>query len=132
MMKQHRVWSLLLTMALSCFAVSQETGRTPAPVGIAVTASQQTDTQQKNVDEYIELLRSNVRQEKAQVLGAVLELDVAEAAKFWPIYKEYNVELNKLNKLRSDNIQEYAKSYDQMSDPKADQLIKAAVDYQKQ
>src|SRR3954453_8459767 len=105
MMKQHEVWSLLLTMALSCFAVSQETGRAPAPVGMAVITTQQTDTQQKNVDEYIELLRSNVRQEKAQVLGAVLKLDAADAAKFWPVYKEYDIELSKLNKLRSDNIQ---------------------------
>jgi hypothetical protein len=132
MKKQHEVWSLLLTMALSCFAVSQDNDRPPAPVAKATSTTQQTDTQQKNVDEYIELLRSNVRQEKAQVLGAVLKLDATDAAKFWPVYKEYDTELSKLNKLRSDNIQEYARAYDQMSDAKADQLIKTAVDYQKQ
>jgi hypothetical protein len=91
-----------------------------------------TDTQQKNMQEYIDLLRSDVRQQKAQIMGAMMQLDADKAAKFWPIYNEYDAELNKLNNLRVANIQEYARTYDQMTDAKADELIRTALNYRKQ
>lgn len=95
-------------------------------------SAQDKDAQEKNVREYVELLRTNVRQQKAQLMGAVLQLDVDEAAKFWPIYNEYDSELTKLNNLRLANIQEYARNYDALSDEKADELVQKALDYRKQ
>jgi hypothetical protein len=59
-------------------------------------------------------------------------LGAAEATKFWPIYSEYDAELSKLNNLRSDNIQEYARTYTEMTEEKADELIKRALSYQQQ
>jgi flagellar biosynthesis chaperone FliJ len=91
-----------------------------------------TSTQDQNVQEYVELLRSDVRHQKAEIMGAVMQLDVDQAAKFWPIYSEYNAELTKLNNLRLANIEEYARTYDQMTDPKADELIQNAMNYRKQ
>jgi hypothetical protein len=90
------------------------------------------DTQQKNLQEYIELLRSDVRDQKDEVMGFIMALDVDQSAKFWPIYSEYDAELTKLNDLRVANIQEYAHSYDQMTDAKADELIQNAFQYRKQ
>ena len=95
------------------------------------TAPPATDTQKKNVQEYIELLRSNVRQEKAQIMGAVMQLSADDAAKFWPIYAEYNTELTKVNDQRVANIEEYARSYNQLTDEKADELVQNAMRYQK-
>ena len=50
-----------------------------------------TTDAQKNLQAYVELLRANVRQEKAQMMGAVMQLSAADAAKFWPIYSDYNI-----------------------------------------
>ena len=61
-----------------------------------------------NTREYIILLRKDVSAEKARLLGTVMQFDAEDAAKFWPIYRDYDVELNKLNDLRVANIQEYA------------------------
>jgi len=94
--------------------------------------AQDKDAQEKNVKEYVELLRSDVRQQKAQILGAVMQFDVDQAAKFWPIYNDYDAELTKLNNLRLANIQEYAKYYSDLTDAKADELIQKALDYRKQ
>jgi hypothetical protein len=91
-----------------------------------------TDAQQKNLQEYIELLRSNVRQQKDEIMGAVMALNVDQAAKFWPIYEEYDAELTKLNNLRVANIQDYAGNYDQMTDAKADESVQSAFNYRKQ
>ena len=96
------------------------------------TQTQATDTQKTNVKQYIELLGSDAQQEKAQVMGAMLQLNKDEAEKFWPVYDEYEAELMKLNKQRADNIQEYARSYSQLSDDKANELVKAELDSMKQ
>lgn len=94
-------------------------------------AASQSDSQE-NTKAYIELLRENVRQEKDEIMGAVMLLSAQDAAKFWPIYGEYDAQLTKLNDQRIENIKEYARSYDQMTDAKADELIQASLSYQKQ
>ena len=125
MKSRIRRWMVLLTcFMLSPFAMSEQQK--------SAGTSPLKDPQQTNIQEYIELLRSNVRQEKAQVLGAVMQLSASDAAKFWPIYNEYDSELTRLNRMRSDNIQEYARSYDEMSDGKANELIMKSIGYQKQ
>jgi hypothetical protein len=94
--------------------------------------SAEADVQKKNVDAYIELLRKGVRQQKAEIMGAVMVLSADDAAKFWPIYSEYDAELTKLNDQRVANINEYARAYDQMTDEKADDLIQKSLAYQKE
>ena len=61
-----------------------------------------------------------------------MQLSAADAAKFWPIYEQYDEELAKLNDQRVANIKEYASSYDQMTDDKADELIHKAMSFRKQ
>jgi hypothetical protein len=85
-----------------------------------------------NLQEYITLLRHNVRAEKTQIMGAMMQLDADDAAKFWPIYRDYEAELTKLNDLRVANIEEYSKYYNQMTDEKADELVRNAIQYQEQ
>ena len=95
-------------------------------------ASLEGDTQKKNTQAYIDLLRSDVRQQKAEIMGSVMLLSAEDATKFWPIYSEYDAQLTKLNDQRVENIREYARTYDQMTDEKADELIQKSLAYQKQ
>lgn len=132
MKKRIAVWIPIVMFFAFCSLVfaqgktqSQKTGKQAAP-------SSGTSAADKNLQAYIELLRTDVRQQKAEIMGAVMLLDVDQAAKFWPIYSEYDAELTKLNNLRLANIQEYARNYNQMTDAKADELIQNAFDYRKQ
>jgi len=100
--------------------------KTPAP------PKTPTAPEKLNIEEYINLLREDVSAEKAKILGAVMQFDAEDAAKFWPIYRDYDSELKKVNDLRVANILEYSRSYNTMTDEKADQLIKNAMVYQKQ
>jgi hypothetical protein len=132
-MKKRIAVSLPLVMLLAFGAVAFAQGKAQSEkTGGNATPPSATSAQDKNIQEYIELLRTNVRQQKAEIMGAVMQLDVDQAAKFWPIYSEYDAELTKLNRLRVANIQEYARNYDQMTDAKADELIQTAFDYRKQ
>lgn len=127
MKKQTAAWILLVaSLALAPCALPQENSDTgkQAPVS--------TSSDSQNIQAYIDLLRANVRQQKAEMVGAVMQLSAADAAKFWPIYEQYDAELAKLNDQRVANIEEYADSYDQMTDTKADELIHKALSFRKQ
>jgi hypothetical protein len=98
----------------------------------AKAAKPQASSKEQNLQEYVKLLREDVRSQKSAMMSAVMQLDPDQAAKFWPIYRDYDAELSKLNDLRVANMEEYAKTYNQMTDAKADELIHSALDYQKQ
>jgi hypothetical protein len=69
------------------------------------------DSQDLNIRAYIELLRSDVRAKKTAVMAEVMGFNDEEAAKFWPIYREYELELSKLNDRKLAGIKDYAQNY---------------------
>ena len=111
-------------------ANGQDKAPTQAPPAKAAAAPAVTEEQ--NLKEYITLLRKDVRSQKSAVMSTVMQLDPDQAAKFWPIYRDYDAELTKLNDLRVANIGEYARSYNNLTDAKADELIHNALSYRKQ
>lgn len=132
MHKRTAAWlALFVLFAVRPWALAQGTSQSSGVQGQTASKAAK-DNQDKNIKEYIELLRSGIRQDKAQIMGAMMQLSADEAAKFWPIYNEYDAALTKLNNLRVANIQDYARSYDQLSDEKADELIQNAIHYQQQ
>ena len=58
----------------------------------------------------------------------MMQFTEAEDAKFWPIYREYESELAKINDDRLALIKEYAVTYDKMTDEVADRLARTALD----
>ena len=125
-MKKHKAaWMLILAPFVLVPATWAQKSTQTAQTGKQNSGS--LSPQNKNIQEYIDLLRSDVRQQKAEIMGSVMQLSASDAAKFWPIYSEYDTELIKLNDLRAANIQEYAKSYTQLTDEKADELIQKAA-----
>ena len=80
------------------------------------------DANEKNM----ELLRSDLRTTKTQLLTEALEMNDAESAKFWPIQREYETELAKLQDERITMIKDFAASYESMDDKKATALTNQA------
>ena len=83
-----------------------------------------------DIDQYIDLLRKDVRSVKRQVIAANLDLTDDEAVKFWPIYDQYTAELAKINDTKFALIKDYAQNYETMTDEQAEAYVKgrAAVD----
>jgi hypothetical protein len=132
MKKRIAVWVALSMLIASYPAARAQSKEQPQKTKDQSAQSPATDAQKKNIQEYVELMRTNVRDQKAEIMGAVMQLDIDDAAKFWPIYSEYDAELTKVNNLRIENIKDYAENYSQMTDEKADELIKSALNYQMQ
>jgi DNA anti-recombination protein RmuC len=99
---------------------AQQTGKDAQP---ATSKSQET-----NIRAYVELLRADVNAKKTAIYTEIMQLNDDQAAKFWPIYREYDANLQKLNDQKLAGIQDYAKNYENMTDEKADELAKLALE----
>ena len=102
-------------------------GAKPAVVAAAKPADA-GDTRDANLRAYVELLRSDLRGQKVALLTEMMAFTEAEDVKFWPIYREYELALSKINDDRIALIQEYATTYEKMTDAIADRLAHGALD----
>jgi len=75
-------------------------------------------------NDLIEVMRSDLRTEKMAIVTKAMQLTEAQSEQFWPVYKEYEAELIKLNDGRVQLIKDYAANYDSMTDDMAKDLIK--------
>jgi hypothetical protein len=94
------------------------------------SAKQGVDPQSrtKNLAEYAELLRSDVRAQKVAIISEVMDFTEAQSAAFWPIYRDYDGEMTKLGDERVALIDEYAQNFDTLTDQTADALATKAID----
>lgn len=86
-----------------------------------------TDTS-LNLLAYAELLRSDVRAQKIAILTEVMGFTEQEDAAFWPIYREYELEMSKLGDERLALIREFAASFSTLNDDVAAKLGAKALE----
>jgi Spy/CpxP family protein refolding chaperone len=87
--------------------------------------------QQSMTDEeraWFDLIRTDVRAEKAAMVGETLSLTEEQGAAFWPLYQEYEGELKMIWDSHIELIEAYAASYDSMSDEVANTLAEWAME----
>lgn len=121
---QAMKWILAIALAAEFFHAPNVFGQQPSS-NIQPVA---TDSQETNLRAYIELLRVDVRTKKTAIFTEIMQFNDQQSAKFWPIYSEYDIELQKLNDQKLAGIQEYAKNFGKMTDEKADELALLALD----
>ena len=73
-------------------------------------------------DSDIAVLRSDLRAQKTQIVSDQLKLTDAEGKTFWPIYRDYETEISKLNDEKVSIIKDYAASYDTITDAQIQSL----------
>jgi hypothetical protein len=93
---------------------------TVALVLVASTAAMADD------DYYIELMKTDVKARKMELVDEFMNLSNAQAKKFWPVYKKYQKELGKLNEQELLLIKKYADNVDDMSSDIAKEIAHEA------
>ncbi len=78
-----------------------------------------SSAQSPTPEAYMELLRSDVRTSKVEILTEALALSEPQGEAFWPIYREYGTELAKLGDRRIAMIKAFAETYGSTTDEQA-------------
>jgi len=76
----------------------------------------------------IELMRSDVRANKTQIIGRALALPDSQAKVFWPLYRQFELEAAKLTDDRVKGIRDYVAAYNTLTDHQANDLIERVMD----
>jgi uncharacterized membrane protein len=101
------------------------------PMLLATAAfTQDTSTsndQELNLRAYTELLRADVKAKRVAIITEIMQFSDADAATFWPLFRDYDHELSKLGAGRVQLITDYIKNYDDITNEKADELMSAAL-----
>lgn len=85
-----------------------------------VSAAPLTDTD-------IQLLRSDLQADKNKVIADTMQFSEAESSAFWPVYRDYVRDQQKIGNERLEVIKDYAKNYDSMNDDKARDMVQRMI-----
>jgi hypothetical protein len=77
----------------------------------------------------MQILRDKIKADKKLVVATNMELTESEAQGFWPIYGEYQKDLQKINQRIANLLESYASDFrgKSLTDDKAKKLINEAV-----
>jgi hypothetical protein len=86
---------------------------------------------QESLNSYIEIMRSDLKTQKKALITEALKFTDDEAKVFWPMYREYELEMSKLQDNRIAILKDYAQNYEALNDKKTEELVKKSFDFQK-
>ena len=126
--------SLFAIMALALATVQPLCGQQPTGQARKLTESPGAtavyEDTQWSPDQDIELLKSNIRSQKKQIVAANMDLNDTEAEKFWLVYNRYAADLAKIYDTKIALFQEYLETNQTMSGDQAENYLRrrAAVE----
>jgi Spy/CpxP family protein refolding chaperone len=88
------------------------------------STSAKTDASQASSDDFVDLLRKDIRSQKKQIIAENIGLSDAEAEKFWPIYDQYAAELSRIYDRKIALLKDYADNYSTMTGEQAEDYIR--------
>ncbi len=97
-------------------------------IGILALALAPAFAQSKPSPDTMQILREKLKADKKLVVAANMDLKESEAKAFWPLYDEYQRELEKINKRTADLIRRYTREY-RSGDLKNDEARKLISDF---
>lgn len=77
----------------------------------------------QTIEDVANVARAELRTEKSALMTQAMMLTDAQSEKFWPLYRAYENELDKITDARLSSLKSYSDSYDSMTDKKADALV---------
>lgn len=83
----------------------------------------------QTTDDLIELVKSDIKTNSKAIITQEMNFTSAESEIFWPIYREYEHEKDKLSDKRVATIKEFAANYDSLTNKKADELMKSTFSF---
>ncbi len=129
----HLNWVISLMICSGLLAPLTASGQSPAaPANTTANGRPASSNENLNIDAYIKLLRSDVRKDKSQIIGQVMQFDTNQSVIFWPIYKDFQGELTQNGDQVVALVTKYAENYDNMTNEVADQLATKLLDIEQQ
>jgi hypothetical protein len=122
--------TLLIALGLAVSVVGWVAAQQPAPAQQPAAPAQpsagapQASDDQEDLTSDIALTRASIQLRRQAIVTSVMDLTPDESQKFWPMYRDYRVEMAKLGDRVSKLLVQYSDQYDTLTDAQADQIMK--------
>lgn len=120
-MKSARKFAVAVLLAVPVLAAS-----------VARTQEESFDAREQNFREYVTLLRSDIKAQRKDIINTMMQFSDTDAAKFWPIFQQYDAELTTIGDGRMQLIVDYARNYENLTNEQADALMTKAFELEAQ
>lgn len=118
----RRTIMLLIALGLAVSVAGWAAAQQPAaPAQPGASAPQGPDDDDLTSD--IALTRASIQLRRQAIITTVMDLTPKEAEAFWPLYREYRVEMAKVGDRVSKLLVDYAGQYDTLTDEQANQIM---------
>jgi hypothetical protein len=77
-----------------------------------------------------EVARADLRAKHAELIQKVMQLSEKEGEAFWPLFRDYERDLMRVNDEKLDILKEYTRSYENLTEEKAYELAERTLDYE--
>jgi len=111
-------------MAFVSVPVLSHEGQTEKPTTAAAAA-------EKTGQDDLALFRASTRIDRRDFVKKAMDLSEEEGKKFWSLYHQYEADLMKLNDKRLAVIKDYANAFENITESKADELVKRSLEFRK-
>ena len=122
-MDQKKISAIILTF-LVFTSVNFVLAQNLAPARKDAVKTSASNDSQAGSDDFVELLRKDIRSQKKQIIAENMGLSDGEAEKFWPVYDQYAGELSKIYDVKLGLLKNYADSYNSMTGEQAEDYIR--------
>src|SRR5689334_13453168 len=78
--------------------------------------------------EDVDLIQAQYGKNKKELIKKYMQLSETQASAFWKLYDEYEAERKALGRDKIKLIEDYANNYKTLTDAKADEITKAAIE----
>jgi hypothetical protein len=120
---------LVITLTFVVFAANLALAQNSTPARKdTIKPSASSDPSQANPDDFVDLLRKDIRSQKKQIIAENMELSDAEAEKFWPVYDQYAADLSRIYDGKLALLKDYSANYSSMTDDQAENYIRKRAD----
>ena len=109
---------VLMILALIMMAPATAIAQTPASTQPSAAVPDDGDLTSETA-----LTRASIQVRRQAMVTAAMDLDGAEAEKFWPLYRDYRNEMAKAGDRLVKLINDYADAYDSITDEQAGRML---------
>lgn len=122
---RRMIW-LSLALAIGVSGGGWASAQQPAPPAQPPSANPpaaEPEAAGENITSEIELTRASIQLRRQALVTAAMDLAPKEEEVFWPLYREYRLEMAKVGDRLSQLLVQYAQQYDTLTDAQAVKIM---------
>jgi hypothetical protein len=120
----RRTITLLIALGLAVSVAGRVAAQQPAaPAQQPGASAPQAADQDEDLTSDLALTRASIQLRRQAIVTSVMDLTPKEAEAFWPLYREYRMEMAKVGDRVSKLLVDYTGQYDTLTDEQAKKIM---------